>query len=104
MPLGILFTLLWASGAVSVKFGLLSSPPLTMGTIRFLLAGILLISYIYGYKRGKYPLPKKREWKPLILLGLFNTSLYLGCGFWALQTVINPFKQKWLTRKYWLTS
>ncbi|MCM3655325.1 DMT family transporter [Metabacillus litoralis] len=89
--LGILFTILWASGAVSVKFGLLSSPPLTMGTIRFILAGSLLMLYIYGFRRGKYPLPQKREWKPLILLGLFNTSLYLGCGFWALQTVSSGF-------------
>ncbi|WP_160726033.1 DMT family transporter [Bacillus sp. USDA818B3_A] len=89
--LGILFTILWASGAVSVKFGLLSSPPLTMGTIRFILAGILLLLYIYGFRRVKYPLPHKREWKPLILLGFFNTSLYLGCGFWALQTVSSGF-------------
>ncbi|WP_078412453.1 DMT family transporter [Priestia abyssalis] len=89
--LGILFTILWASGAVSVKFGLLSSPPLTMGTIRFLLAGCLLLLYIYLFRKGKYPMPQKREWKPLILLGLFNTSLYLGCGFWALQTVSSGF-------------
>ncbi|MBZ5753897.1 MULTISPECIES: EamA family transporter [Metabacillus] len=57
--LGILFTILWTSGAVSVKFGLLSSPPLTMGTIRFILAGSLLMLYIYGFRRGKYPLPQK---------------------------------------------
>jgi len=47
--------------------------------------------YIYGFRRGKSPLPEKREWKPLILLGLFNTSLYLGCSFWALQTVSSGF-------------
>ncbi|WCK53220.1 EamA family transporter [Aneurinibacillus sp. Ricciae_BoGa-3] len=91
MLFGVLFTILWASGAVFVKIGLLSSPPLTMGTIRFLLAGSFLMLYIYGFRSGKYPLPKKREWKPLILLGLFNTSLYLGCGFWALQTISSGF-------------
>ncbi|MED4241110.1 DMT family transporter [Priestia megaterium] len=91
MVFGILFTILWASGAVSVKFGLLSAPPLIMGTIRFLLAGILLLSYIYLFRKGKYRIPKKHEWKPLILLGLFNTSLYLGCGFWALRTVSSGF-------------
>ncbi|MEI2329899.1 DMT family transporter [Priestia megaterium] len=91
MFLGILFTILWASGAVSVKFGLLSAPPLIMGTIRFLLAGGLLLLYIYFFKKGTYRMPHKKEWKPLILLGLFNTSLYLGCGFWALQTVSSGF-------------
>ncbi|MED4241010.1 DMT family transporter [Priestia megaterium] len=91
MFLGILFTILWASGAVSVKFGLLSAPPLIMGTIRFLLAGGLLLLYIYFFKKGTYRMPHKKEWKTLILLGLFNTSLYLGCGFWALQTVSSGF-------------
>ncbi|WP_047151780.1 DMT family transporter [Aneurinibacillus tyrosinisolvens] len=121
MFLGMLFTILWASGAVSVKFGLLSFPPLTMGTTRFLLAGCLLLSYIYIVRRGNYPLPKKREWKPLFLLGLFNTAIYLGCGFWALQSVssgffnlavvINPFlvalfssifTERSLQRKEWM--
>ncbi|MEI2329236.1 EamA family transporter [Priestia megaterium] len=57
MFLGILFTILWASGAVSVKFGLLSAPPLIMGTIRFLLAGGLLLLYIYFFKKGTYRMP-----------------------------------------------
>lgn len=91
MFFGLLFTILWASGAVSVKFGLLSSPPLTMGTIRFLLAGCLLLLYIYLFRFRKYPIPQKQEWKHLFLLGLFNTSMYLGCGFWALQTVSSGF-------------
>lgn len=91
MFFGMLFTILWASGAVSVKFGLLSAPPLIMGTIRFLLAGSLLLVYIYLFRKGKYRMPQKHEWKPLILLGLFNTSLYLGCGFWALKTVSSGF-------------
>ncbi|PGX73988.1 DMT family transporter [Priestia megaterium] len=121
MLLGILFTILWASGAVAVKFGLLSAPPLIMGTARCLLAGILLLLYIYLFQKGKYPLPKKGEWKPLILLGLLNTSLYLGCGFLALQTVssgffnlavvLNPFlvalfssifMNRFIQRKEWL--
>jgi probable blue pigment (indigoidine) exporter len=121
MFLGVLFTILWASGAVSVKFGLLSAPPLIMGTIRFLLSGGLLLLYIYFFKKGTYRMPHKKEWKPLILLGLFNTSLYLGCGFWALQTVssgffnlavvINPFlvallssllMKRYIQRKEWI--
>ncbi|MFD6441389.1 DMT family transporter [Peribacillus sp. NPDC060186] len=118
---GLLFTILWASGAVSVKFGLLSSPPLTMGTIRFLLAGSLILLYVYLFRKGKYPIPQKQEWKPLFLLGFFNTSMYLGCGFWALQTVssgffnlvvvINPllvallssiFTKRFIQKKEWL--
>ncbi|SFE62203.1 DMT family transporter [Alteribacillus iranensis] len=91
MLIGILFTILFASGAVSVKFGLLSAAPLTMGIIRFLFAGILILLYIHLFKKDEYRLPRKGEWKPLVLLGLFNTSLYLGCGFLALQTVSSGF-------------
>src|SRR5699024_5078999 len=91
MIIGILFTILWASGAVSVKFGLLSAPPLTMGIMRFFLAGGLILIYIYVFKKGKYPWPKKSEWKALVILGLLNTSLYLGLGFSALKSVSSGF-------------
>jgi drug/metabolite transporter (DMT)-like permease len=84
-----------------MKIGLLSAPPLTLATLRFLIAGLLLLIFIYWFKKGKYPLPNKREWKILFLLGLLNTSLFVGLGNLALRTIsagifnlflpINPF-------------
>ncbi|MCY9002474.1 DMT family transporter [Peribacillus frigoritolerans] len=85
--LGLLFTVLYASGAIVMKIGLQSAPPLTLATIRFLIAGALLILYLYVIKRGKYPLPNKREFIILFWLGLLNTTLFLGLGLIALQTV-----------------
>jgi probable blue pigment (indigoidine) exporter len=99
--LGLIFTIFWSTGAIIMKIGLLSASPLTLGVIRFLIAGLLLLLYIYVIKKGTYRFPNKKEWKPLFLLGLLNTALYLGISFWALQTVsaglfnlfvpINPF-------------
>ncbi|MFM1654164.1 EamA family transporter [Brevibacillus sp. B_LB10_24] len=39
------------------------------------------------FQRKKYPWLKSKEWRPLILLGLFNTTIYLGATFWALHDV-----------------
>ncbi|MBT2722264.1 DMT family transporter [Bacillus sp. ISL-46] len=99
--IGILFTVLYASGAVVMKFGIHSAPPLTLSTIRFIIAGILLLFYLYVFHKGKYPLPNRKEFKVLFWLGLLNTSIFLGFGLLALKTVssgifnlfipINPF-------------
>ncbi|WP_338750328.1 DMT family transporter [Bacillus sp. FJAT-52991] len=98
--LGILFALLWSSAAIATKFGLYSTTPLALATIRLLLAGGLLFLYIYLIKK-KYRWPQLHEWKPLIILGILNTTIYLGAIFWALQSIsaglfnlfvtINPF-------------
>lgn len=99
--IGILFTVLYASGAVVMKFGIHSAPPLTLSTIRFIMAGILLLFYLYVFHKGKYPLPNRKEFKVLFWLGLLNTSIFLGFGLLAIKTVssgifnlfipINPF-------------
>ncbi|SFA75725.1 Permease of the drug/metabolite transporter (DMT) superfamily [Cohnella sp. OV330] len=99
--IGILFTVLYSSGAIIMKIGLHSASPLTLATLRFLTAGVLLLIFIYGLRKGKYPLPNKREWGVLMLLGLLNTSLFVGLGNLALRSIsagifnlflpINPF-------------
>lgn len=85
--LGLLFTVLYASGAVAMKFGLQSAQPLTLATIRFLIAGVLMLTYVYIVKKGTYKMPNMRELGILFLLGLLNTALFLGLGLLSLQTV-----------------
>ena len=48
---------------------------------------MLLLLYLYVIQKGKYRLPTKKEFGILFLLGLLNTSLFLGLGIIALQTV-----------------
>lgn len=50
--IGLLFTVLYASGAIIMKIGLLSASPLTLATLRFLIAGVLLLVFIYGFRKG----------------------------------------------------
>ncbi|WP_028559940.1 DMT family transporter [Paenibacillus pinihumi] len=84
--LGLLFTLLWSSAAIAIKFGLHSTTPLVLATIRFMIAGSLLLIFVYGISR-KYPLPKRGDWGPLLVLGLLNTTIYIGATLWALKYV-----------------
>jgi probable blue pigment (indigoidine) exporter len=82
---GLLFSILWSSASVAGKFGLTSAEPLLFFTMRFLIAGGLLLSYSLFIKRQR--LPAGEEWKHLIVFGTFNTALYLGIFIIALQYI-----------------
>lgn len=82
---GLFFAFLWASASVAGKFGLRSSEPLTLFNIRFLIAGILLLTFSASQKEAR--LPKGKEWWQLTIFGIFNTALYLGIFIIALQEV-----------------
>jgi probable blue pigment (indigoidine) exporter len=113
---GFTFASLWSSASIAGKFGLASVEALSFFTIRFLLAGILLLVYSHGIKR--FRLPVGREWLNVIVFGAFNTALYLGlfilalksvaAGITALAIALNPllisvFTSIWTKRpvKFW---
>ncbi len=82
---GILFAVLWASASSAGKIGLQSAEGLVLFTVRFLLAGVVLLAYSSIIQRDR--LPQKREWLQLTLFGAFNTTLYLGVFIVALEEV-----------------
>jgi drug/metabolite transporter (DMT)-like permease len=82
---GLMFSMLWASASVAGKFGLFSVEPLVLFNIRFVLAGVILLLYVYVVERGRTPLGP--EWKYLTIFGAFNTTLYLGLFVIALQYI-----------------
>lgn len=82
---GLGFALLWASASAAGKFGLRSAEPLTFFTIRFLVAGVLLL--IVSHTILRYALPTGKEWWQVTVFGFFNTALYLGIFIVALQYV-----------------
>ena len=95
---GLTFSVLWASASVAGKFGLESSEPLTLFTVRFLLAGVILLGFASITSRHRMPTAK--EWLQLTIFGAFNTALYLGifiialddiaAGITALAIALNP--------------
>lgn len=108
---GLAFAILWSSASVAGKFGLMSSEPLTLFTIRFLLAGVILLA-VSLVSPTRF-LPRGTEWIQLTIFGLLNTALYLGifiialqevaAGITALALALNPlmiglFSSIWLNR------
>lgn len=97
--IGILFSILWASGAIATKIGLLSSSPLMFATTRLISAGLIMFIFTYFIRSNRWP--KGVEWRQLVVLGILNTTLYVGCCFLSLKLVssslfnlfitVNPF-------------
>ena len=97
---GLLFSVLWASASVATKFGVQAAHPLVLATVRFLIAGSLMLLYAYCIRRGKHQMPRGKEWKHLLIFSLLNTTIYLGAyvialkevsaGIGSLSTATNP--------------
>ena len=83
--IGFLFTIFWASASVAAKIGLHSAEPLVLYSYRFLLAGVVLLAYVYAIDRSR--LPAGKEWWQLTVFGAFNTTIYLGLFIVALEYV-----------------
>lgn len=82
---GLSFAILWSSASAAAKIGLQSAEGLQLFTLRFLLAGTLLLTWAHVARRDR--LPSGREWRQLIVFGAFNTTLYLGIFIVALKEV-----------------
>lgn len=82
---GLAFAILWSSASSAAKIGLASGDGLILFTIRFLLAGVIMLAYSALVQRDR--LPRGKEWRQLTLFGVFNTTLYLGVFIVALEQV-----------------
>ena len=79
---GVLFSLLWSSAFIAGKIGLAVAGPLTLLSLRFLLAGALLL---LGLTLAGHRL---RPVAPAIILaGLLNNAAYLGLAYTGLARV-----------------
>ena len=81
--IGLVFAMLWASASVATKIGLLSAQPLVIANVRFFLAGALML--VAAHILRKYRLPERNEWKPILIYGLLNVTIYLGLYVVAMQ-------------------
>ena len=79
----LFYIVLWSSAFIATKVGVTHSPPLTLLSVRFLTAALImaLLAWIL-----KLPLPQGRAaWGRLALFGLLNSGLYLGFNYEALR-------------------
>jgi drug/metabolite transporter (DMT)-like permease len=111
--IGLLFAFIWASGPIAAKYGFLGSQPLTILEARFFFAALIMLTLNYGIQRNN-PLPKRSDWKHIVVLALTNSTIYLSMCWLAIQQIpagmlnlfiaCNPFlvaifSSIWLKRK-----
>lgn len=81
--LPLLFILLWSSGYVAGKIALPHTGPLTLLTLRFGLAAVVLIAVALATGA---PWPHRaRAWGHLAAVGLLMQALHFSCIYFALQ-------------------
>ncbi len=83
------FCILWSSAFAAAKIALRDCPPLTLLTIRFLIAGLLMLGIAVLTKSWRRP--SGRDLAALVLLGLLNNALYLGLSWVGMTTVSSAF-------------
>ena len=83
LSLPLLFILLWSSGYVAGKLALPHTGPLTLLTLRFGLAAVVLLAV--ALLTGA-PWPRRaREWGHLAVVGLLMQVLHFSCIYFALR-------------------
>jgi drug/metabolite transporter (DMT)-like permease len=83
VAVAILYVFLWASAFVPSRILARGAPPLTILSIRFLLAGGLLFVGVFA---TRLPVPRDgATWLRLFALGAGSNALYLGLSYEALR-------------------
>lgn len=83
------FCFLWSSAFAAAKIAVRDCPPLTLLTVRFLIAGILMLGVAVA--SGRWARPSGRDVASLVLLGVLNNALYLGLSWSGMTTVSSAF-------------
>jgi drug/metabolite transporter (DMT)-like permease len=77
------YIFLWASAFVPSRILARGAPPLTILSLRFLVAGGLLLA---GARAARLAIPRDvRSWIQIFLLGVGGNALYLGLNYEALR-------------------
>lgn len=75
---------IWASSFSLAKAAMKYSPPLYVTGVRMFLAGVILLSFLFFFKRKDFSI-KRSQIFPLILLALSAVYLTNAFEFWGLQ-------------------
>lgn len=79
-----LVCILWGTTWIASKEGVSHMPALELAGIRQLIAGSLYVGF-FLYK--KFPLPKGKEWIPVIVLSFLNFIMSNGLSTWGVQYI-----------------
>jgi drug/metabolite transporter (DMT)-like permease len=80
----ILTMLFWAGNATLGRYAAGYFPPVALGTLRWILAGLVLLPFAWPYLRADWPVIRKHAWM-LALLSLLSISAYNTLSYFGLQ-------------------
>lgn len=76
--------LLWGATAPAMRVGVQTLPPFAMAAMRFVVAGILLWTYV---RLRRTPLPTRREWFGATITGTLLLAFGNGAFAWVMQYI-----------------
>ncbi|MFO7461360.1 MAG: EamA family transporter [Desulfatiglandales bacterium] len=76
--------LFWGTTYLVIRIGVQRVPPALFAGLRFIIAGVLFLAYLRW--RG-YPMPKRREWLHMAIVGISLLVMANGLVVWAEQWV-----------------
>jgi drug/metabolite transporter (DMT)-like permease len=76
--------LLWGTTYLGIRIALQTIPPLLMGALRWIPAGLIILGILW--LRGE-ALPPRRTWPALLVLGILFIACGNGAVVWAEQTL-----------------
>jgi len=83
--MGIMFALMWGSAFTSARIIVQDAPPLTISSLRFLLAGFIAI--LIARILGQSWIFNRQQWLGVGIFGLCQNAIYLGLFFVAMQWI-----------------
>lgn len=83
--LGLAFSLMWSSAFTSARIIVQVAPPLTVSSLRFLVAGTVAVTI--AYLMGQRITFDRKLFRSITIFGLCQNAIYLGLFFTAMQTL-----------------
>ncbi len=83
--LAIVAAMLWSTAFAGVKIGLQYQSPLRFGSLRFILAGVMVFA-VYG-AWGKYWREVKREWRFILMIAFLQVIVQYGMFYTGMNLV-----------------
>lgn len=83
--LAILTAFLWSTAFAGVKIGLQYQTPLQFGSLRFILAGLLV--FVFYRHWGLFFREVKREWRFILLIGFIQVVIQYGMFYTGMNLV-----------------
>jgi drug/metabolite transporter (DMT)-like permease len=80
----LLTMLFWAGNATLGRYAAGYFPPVALGTLRWILAGLVLLPFAWPYLRADWPVIRKHAWM-LVFLSLLSISAYNTLSYFGLQ-------------------